>query len=369
LNELKIRQSQRIKPKGFPQRQLLLFLLLVTPYILTAQKSIHSVKLSIGKDSISNFSNISKYRDTYYTLSKNDRYIFSGTNPDVLHCVDLKSQFKDLVTRSQLKEELDSSYSNIQWDEIYYQLRNFIYHDGAIHLVGTFAVEYLVSDYRMPLLQWFLIELSPQGNPVKLKALHFDPKDSYARLRYVSSHPLFPNGPILELNYNDELSALPYLHFLKDDSMTIRPEIAYNQKLSNVFNLSISTVRWTCTIEDSSLGFSKPTHLYSTGLEIIDLNTLKPLFISDSLYGIYSVPMKMNGELCVMGVRLNEDETKIVDFKMINILTKKMSPIPDAFKMAGRFVYHLDGRIENLNRVTLLRHEGLDWYLDTIELD
>jgi len=325
--------------------------------------------LAIPRDSVSNFSNISKYGNTYYTLAKNHRYFFIGENPEAFHMVDLKLQFKDLIAQSEIKKELDSSHKSILWDEIYYQLRNFIYHDGAIHLVGTFAVEFIVSDYRMPLLQWFLIELSPKGDPVKLKALHFDPKDSFARLRYASSHPLFPNGPILEVNYNDELSALPYLHFLKDDSMTIRPEIAYNQKLSNVFNLSINTVRWTCSIEDSTLGFSRPTHLYSTGLEIIDLATLKPLFISDSLYGIYSVPMKLNGELCVMGVRLNEDETKIVDFKMINILTKKMSPIPDAFKMTGRFVYHLDGRIENLNRVTLLRHEGLDWYLDTIELD
>ncbi|MBA4303794.1 MAG: hypothetical protein C0424_06170 [Sphingobacteriaceae bacterium] len=150
-------QIHRFKTLPFLKIRLLLFLLVIVPHMLKAQKSIQSVKLSTGRDAISNFSNISKYRDTYYTLSKNDRYIFSGTNPEALYVVDLKSQFKDLVARSQVKEQLDSTYTNIQWDEIYYQLRNFIYHDGAIHLVGTFAVEYLVSDYRMPLLQWFLI--------------------------------------------------------------------------------------------------------------------------------------------------------------------------------------------------------------------
>lgn len=333
------------------------------------QKLVSSIQLSVNRDIAPNLASISKFGEVFYTVAKNDRYIFSGKNPEALHSVDLKPQFKGLVVQSEVKKELDSAYSNILWDEIYYQLRNFILYEGAIHLVGTFAVEYLVNDYRMPLLQWFLIEMSEAGDPIKLKALHFDPKDSYARLRYASSHPQFPNGPILELNYNDELSSLPYIHFLKDDSMAVRPAIAYNQKISNVYNLSINTVRWTCTILDSTLGFYSPTHLYSTGLEIIDLNTLKPIFVSDSLYGIYSVPMKINGELLVMGVRLNEDETKIIDFKMINLLTKKMKPVPPEFKMAGRFVYRLDGKIENLNEVSFIRHEGNAWYLDTVSFD
>jgi hypothetical protein len=302
-----------------------------------------------------------KWQDIYLGLSRSEKYVGYGKAPSQLEEIRLDTIFWQHIFSEENKRLITNHVVAPDWDNIHRRIVSVEIRDSVLLAHGLFVIDRIFENYKDPHMLAMTIYYDLKSKTSGLQVHHLSQMERLTGYRYLfhsygEDDKLTLNFHVSYWNNTDSASFVINQSgpFVPNDS-----RLRYTNSLTTENRLVYSPPKWAINYK---IGNDSTVDLYNNGYEIVDVNSARIVYRSDSLYGLCSPLFLYRGKVCVLAQLLNHQtimtEFKVLDQKIVSITDGEYLPLPEGFKWYNQFVLPKGKGIPISNELEALSYEN-----------